>query len=33
MGDQEHAQCYLAEVEKHDINHYGTQAFRSLMKL
>ena len=33
LGDQEHALRYLDEVEKLDINHYGTQAFRSLMKL
>ena len=33
LGDKEHALRYLAEVEKLDINHYGTQAFRSLMKM
>ena len=32
LGDREHAERYLAEVEQLDINHYGTQAFRSLIK-
>jgi tetratricopeptide (TPR) repeat protein len=31
MGDKEHTERYLSEVEQLDINHYGTQAFRSLM--
>ena len=33
MGDKEHAERYLSEVEQLDINHYGTQAFRSLMMM
>ena len=33
LADLEHAERYLAEVEKLDINHYGTQAFRSLMAM
>ena len=33
LGDRKHSERYLAEVEKLDINHYGTQAFRSLMKM
>jgi len=33
LGDQEHAERYLAEVEALDVNHYGTQALRSLMTL
>ena len=33
LGDKEHAKHYLEEVEKLDINHYGTQALRSLMKM
>ena len=33
LGDLEHSERYLAEVEQLDINHYGTQAFRSLMKM
>ncbi|MBR0275878.1 MAG: DUF5107 domain-containing protein, partial [Prevotella sp.] len=33
LGDKQHAERYLAEVEKLDINHYGTQAFRSLMSM
>ena len=33
LGDEAHAQRYLKEVEQLDINHYGTQAFRSLMAM
>ena len=33
MGDKEKACRYISEVESLDINHYGTQAFRSLMKM
>ncbi len=33
MGDKEKACHYISEVESLDINHYGTQAFRSLMKM
>ena len=33
LGDLEHALRYLGEVEQLDINHYGTQAFRSLMAM
>ena len=33
LGDQEHAERYLKEVEQMDRNHYGTQALRSLIKL
>ena len=31
MGDKEHAERYLSEVEHLDINHMGAQALRSLM--
>jgi tetratricopeptide (TPR) repeat protein len=31
LGDREHALRYLCEVEKLDVNHYGTQALRSLL--
>ncbi|MCR4919548.1 MAG: DUF5107 domain-containing protein [Prevotella sp.] len=31
LDDKAHAQRYLSELEKLDINHYGTQALRSLM--
>jgi hypothetical protein len=30
LGDKAHAERYLKEVEQLDINHYGTQALRSL---
>ena len=33
LGDKEHAERYLKEVEQLDVNHYGTQAFRSLMRM
>ncbi len=33
LGDLDHAKHYLTEVEQLDINHYGTQAFRSLMMM
>ena len=33
LGDKRRAEHWLAEVERLDINHYGTQALRSLMKL
>ena len=33
MGDEEKARRYLSEVEQTDINHYGSQAFRSLMDI
>ena len=33
LGDLARSEHYLAEVEKLDINHYGTQAFRSLMRM
>ncbi len=33
LGDREHAERYLSEVEQTDVNHYGTQALRSLMAL
>ena len=33
LGDCNRSEHYLSEVEKLDINHYGTQAFRSLMKM
>ena len=33
LGDLPHSEHYLEEVEKMDINHYGTQAFRSLMEM
>ncbi len=33
LGDEEKTLQYLNEVEKLDINHYGTQAFRSLIAL
>ena len=33
LGDKAHAEQYLHEVEQLDINHYGTIAFHSLMKM
>jgi tetratricopeptide (TPR) repeat protein len=33
LGDHEHGERYLKEVEKLDVNHYGTQALRSLLTL
>ena len=33
LNDRTRSEHYLAEVEKLDVNHYGTQAFRSLMKM
>ena len=33
LGDREHAERYLKEVEQMDRNHYGTQALRSLIEL
>ncbi len=33
LGDKERAERYLKEVEQLDANHYGTQAFRSLMAM
>ncbi len=33
LGDKEHAERYLSEMESLDVNHYGIQAFRSLMTL
>ena len=33
LNGRKRSEHYLAEVEKLDINHYGTQAFRSLMKM
>lgn len=33
LADRGRSERYLAEVEKLDVNHYGTQAFRSLMKM
>ncbi len=33
LGDEECAERYLKEVEQLDVNHYGTQAFHSLMLL
>ena len=33
LGDKAHAERYLKEVEQLDANHYGTQAFRSLMEM
>ena len=33
LGDRARSERYLAEVERLDINHYGTQAFRSLMQM
>ncbi len=31
LGDEQRSEYYLKEVEQLDVNHYGTQAFRSLM--
>ena len=31
LGDREHAERYLAEVEALDINHQGIQQFRSFI--
>ncbi len=31
LGDREHAECYLKEVEELDNNHHGIQQFRTLM--
>ena len=33
LGDKEHTLRYLSEVEQLDVNHYGIQAFRSLMQM
>lgn len=33
LGDRERSERYLSEVEQLDINHYVTQAFRSLMQM
>jgi tetratricopeptide (TPR) repeat protein len=33
LGDQAHSQRYLEEVERLDINHYGTQALRSMITM
>jgi hypothetical protein len=32
LGDKEHSARYLNELQQMDINHYGIQAFLSLMK-
>jgi len=33
LGDRQRSERYLKEVEQLDVNHYGTQAFRSLMSM
>ena len=33
LGDAEHGERYLREVEQLDVNHYGTQALRSLLAM
>ncbi len=33
LGDREHAERYLEEVETMDINHQGIQAFRTLLQI
>lgn len=33
LGDKAHAERYLKELEREDINHFGAKALRSLMKM
>ena len=33
LGDREHSERYLKEVEQLDVNHYGTKSFRTLMNM
>jgi hypothetical protein len=33
LGDKTHAERYLNEVEREDINHFGAQTLRSLMNM
>lgn len=33
LGDMAHAERYLADVEREDINHFGAQTLRSLMNM
>ena len=33
LGDKTHAERYLKEVEREDINHFGAKTLRSLMNM